>query len=846
MIGADQIETAAQGEPFGGNRAPGVEHFLRHMATTYSPGQVAAYYAARVSRVRQHGNEWRGPCPLHNGQGDNFAVKGETGEWYCHSQCQRGGSMVDLEMSLSGDDFKHAAAEVDRIVGRQPAANRRVVKTYDYEDDHGEVLFQVVRYEPKEFRQRKPDGRGGWIWKTKGVRRVLYRHSKLKDAETVIVVEGEKDVESLEKLGFVATCNPGGAGKWRQEYSEILAGKHVIIFPDNDPPGKEHAHQVLGTLIGKVPEIRLAVVGKGKDVTEWIGVGATREIIEAAISAAPVMTASGAGTGPAEPRSYPESESSETESLLPDIIVNNRQLRELSRECIDALVRKNNPPHLFVRGGRLVDLRHLDSSRTVITDLTDVHVRGLMARTASFFVMTESGRNNAPPPLYVAKDILSIRDLVDKFPVLEGITEVPVLRADGTILTQPGYDPISKLYYSPATDLVIPSIPVYPTSDDVRRALAVIDSAMADFPFVYDVGVDGRYVLPKNRDYAEVVFSASKANALATMLNQLVRTALDGPTPLSIVDAPAAGTGKTLFAEIVSLIATGRAATLFSAPRDEDEARKQITSYLREGVGVIVIDNVRDRLESAQLAKALTAVTWADRILGQSQTVVLPVRCTWICTGNNVAVAGDLPRRCYWIRMDARTPSPHLRSGFRHQNLRRWVTKNRGHLVAALLTLARSWFASGKPPGIAPILGSFEAWSTTMSGILDHAGVRGFCANSVEFVERTDADTVDDGQLLVAIYDVLGRKRFTSADVEALCRHDQSSGKFRKVLSPELAEALTQDGLFARRIGKWFSDRSDRRFGESQIHVTRAGTTHNVQMWKVVNPSVVADEEVVQ
>lgn len=343
-----------------------------------------------------------------------------------------------------------------------------------------------------------------------------------------------------------------------------------------------------------------------------------------------------------------------------------------------------------------------------------------------------------------------------------------------------------------------------------------------------------------------MVYSASKANALAAMLNQLVRTALEGPTPLGIVDAPASGTGKTLLTEAISIIATGRAATLFSAPKDEEEARKQVTSYLREGVSVIVIDNVREKLESAQLAKALTAVTWADRILGQSQTVLLPVRCTWLCTGNNVCVGGDLPRRCYWIRMDARTPAPHLRCGFQHPNLRRWVTENRGYLVAASLTLARSWFAAGKPPGRAPVLGSYEGWSTTMSGILEHVGVHGFCANSIEFNERADTDAADDSHLLLAIYEAIGQRRFTSADVEKLCREAQLADRLRPLLSPDLAEALTQDGLFARRVGKWFSDRSDRRFGESQIHVTRAGTAHNVQVWQIINPAARTAQDVVQ
>src|ERR1017187_2093880 len=105
-------------------RTPEAERFLHHMKPAYTPGQIAAYYGTRAPKLHQRGNEWRGPCPLHEGHDDNFAVRSETGEWYCHSQCQRGGSMVDLEMGLTGDAFKYAAAEVDRIVGRMPAANR--------------------------------------------------------------------------------------------------------------------------------------------------------------------------------------------------------------------------------------------------------------------------------------------------------------------------------------------------------------------------------------------------------------------------------------------------------------------------------------------------------------------------------------------------------------------------------------------------------------------------------------------------------------------------------------------------------------------------------------------------
>ena len=84
----------------------------------FTPSEGSVYYASRAPKVRQHGHEWRGPCPIHSGTGNNFSVNAETGMWYCHSQCGRGGSMFDLEMELTNTDFPPAANEVRRIVGR--------------------------------------------------------------------------------------------------------------------------------------------------------------------------------------------------------------------------------------------------------------------------------------------------------------------------------------------------------------------------------------------------------------------------------------------------------------------------------------------------------------------------------------------------------------------------------------------------------------------------------------------------------------------------------------------------------------------------------------------------------
>src|SRR5260370_29620343 len=113
-------------------------------------------------------------------------------------------------------------------------------------------LYQVVRYDPKDLRQRGPDGKGGWIWNLNGVRRVLYCLPDLLRAKAILVCEGEKDCETARKMGLVATCNVGGAGKWREEYSDCLRGKRGVIIADADGPGRKHAEQLAASLPGKV------------------------------------------------------------------------------------------------------------------------------------------------------------------------------------------------------------------------------------------------------------------------------------------------------------------------------------------------------------------------------------------------------------------------------------------------------------------------------------------------------------------------------------------------------------------------------------------------------------------
>jgi hypothetical protein len=175
----------------------------------------------------------------------------------------------------------------------KPEPERKIVTVYPYVDESGKLLFEVVRYEPKAFAQRRPDGKGGYIYNINGVRRVLYQLPDVLKAvqagETIFVVEGEKDANALCGLGLVATTNPHGAGKWRDDYSETLKGAHVVVIPDKDEPGRKHAESVAKSLWGKARTIKVVELpGEGvKDVSDWLRAGGTKEKLLKLVAQAP-------------------------------------------------------------------------------------------------------------------------------------------------------------------------------------------------------------------------------------------------------------------------------------------------------------------------------------------------------------------------------------------------------------------------------------------------------------------------------------------------------------------------------------------------------------------------------
>ena len=204
----------------------------------------------------------------------------ETGFAYCHSQCNHGWEILSFGMERSGLDFGRAKEQVFNIVGRPQVAweDRNIEAVYTYVDSAGKPVYEVVRMHGKQFRQRRPDGNGAWIWGLGDVRRVPYQLPKVIASDCVAACEGEKDCGTLERLGLVATCNSGGAGNFKSELVPHFKSKHVAIFPDNDEPGREHALKVaalLAPVAASVKIIELPGLPEKGDVTDFINAGGT-------------------------------------------------------------------------------------------------------------------------------------------------------------------------------------------------------------------------------------------------------------------------------------------------------------------------------------------------------------------------------------------------------------------------------------------------------------------------------------------------------------------------------------------------------------------------------------------
>ena len=230
----------------------------------------------RLHGVRKSGAGWSARCPAHEDKRNSLSIsKGDDGRVLlkCFAGCNVEAICKSLGLNPS-DLFPHANGE-----GQQ---KRKVVSIYNYTDERGKLLFQNLRYEPKDFRQRRPNGKG-WSWKLGDVRRVPYRLPEITSADFVLVVEGEKDADSARRLGLAATSSK----HWQPDFCEFVRGKNVAVIADADEAGRKIAGQVASALVGKVRSLKLFELPGAKDLTDWVEAGGTREALDGFIELQP-------------------------------------------------------------------------------------------------------------------------------------------------------------------------------------------------------------------------------------------------------------------------------------------------------------------------------------------------------------------------------------------------------------------------------------------------------------------------------------------------------------------------------------------------------------------------------
>ena len=402
-----------------------------------------------------------------------------------------------------------------------------------------------------------------------------------------------------------------------------------------------------------------------------------------------------------------------------DITNETEAVRALRRALVAGAL-----PDVYARRGELVQVTEVAGigadelpyvSARVIEPST---LRRLLGKHAYCYVLRKKERKVDAPLIEVEASpaVQTCRDLLDErewhgVRHLRGVSLVPILRPDGTLVQARGYDEATGVYYAPLLD--IGHVPARPAPDHVDEARDfVLGRVLGDFPWV---------------DKSDL------ANYLALLITPILRPYLRGAlSPLGAITAASAGTGKTLLAGDIPQALYG----LTSRPwvGDEAEVRKSITTVLTaSSKPVVLFDNVPEGepIKSAMLAKLLTSQQWDDRELGSNAAVEALNDRLWLATGNAIEVGGDMPSRTVLVRLDANMARPDLRQGFQIPDLKAWLTDadNAAQLLRALLVLIMDWVNADRPAPEPFALRQFGRWATACGDFLAHHGVPLFLDN---------------------------------------------------------------------------------------------------------------------
>jgi Bifunctional DNA primase/polymerase, N-terminal len=419
----------------------------------------------------------------------------------------------------------------------------------------------------------------------------------------------------------------------------------------------------------------------------------------------------------------------------PKIVIDHEEHRVVG-ETVAALKQDSD---LYQRAGILVRIMRdselgdgieRSAGSATIGALPPASLRERMTKYAEFIKLVHHENAEVEIPAHPTAWLVAAVDARGDWPGirrLTGISDVPILRPDGTLCQTPGYDPETRVVYAPAR--WFPRVPTAVPRSDAVAAMSRLLEVVCDFRFESD-------------DH--------RAAWMSGLLTPLARFAFVGPAPLFLVDANVRGAGKGLLVQTIGWIVLGHEMPVSSYAHESEEMRKKVTSIALAGDRMVHLDNLEGRFGNDTLNRVLTATRWKDRMLGRNELVDLPLHAIWYGTGNNVVVADDTARRIIHIRLDVLEERPEERSDFRHPDLIGWIRDNRGQLLTDALAILVAYYQAGLPRQNLTPFGSYEGWSRVVREAIVWAGLPDPCLTRSRLTKLADTTLADLVQLIDA------------------------------------------------------------------------------------------------
>ncbi len=676
--------------------------------------------------------------------------------------------------------------------------------TFPETDANGNIIGFMERYLKEPSRKSRPSGSQMGVYISTGWK---------ERAGAIYLVEGASDTLAMSAAGLAALGRPSSksSGKAIGYLAELLrdvpATRPIIVFGENDRkpdgtwPGREGAEHTAAKLITTLKRDVLIVYppAPAKDVRVWLTERAKVcgwDKVGAELVAA--ITPKGTGR---------------------KVIIVTTNHYEVNSQTIAELA---TDPDLFIRSSVLVRVVHNPAKRKhdcsfpegpkiipVSLPTLDEHI----SRLCDFQSVRKKETVSVNPPEWC---ISGVRDRGNwgNMRTLESVVDYPVLRPDGTLLTTPGYDSLTDIYYHPTG--TPPEIPSELTLETAKRAWDILQGAITDFPFLDDE--DGK--------------SIYRSAWLAGVLTPLARFAFRGPAPLFLVDGNVRGAGKGLLCDTVAIIVSGREFATTGFTPDDEEMRKRITAIALEGDRLVLLDNINGNLAGSSLDRALTSTLWKDRMLGHNTQIEAPLWATWYGTGNNVQVAGDTARRICHIRIEHPDEHPEERSDFVHKNLRAWVVENRPKLLGAALTILTAFAKAGSPiVGDAKPWGSYEGWSAVVRNAIIWLGLPDPGETRANMREQSDTASTAMNEL-ISHWELLDKdgKGLTASQVIAILFPKHGDCPLALVDVAAAIESILVRNTGAL-LGYKFREYKRRNFGGRKLD--RLGTHARAVRWSV-------------